>query len=143
LAAYRKAIDIHRPVLLKAPELPRYRRALLIALSNVSGVMNDRARPDEAVAFALEARALITGFPEYVDVIAAHLSKAAGLIAEGKADRGRYLDLAMDTLRPALSSGATTIAKVQADRDFAPLWPKKEFQALVFDPIFPADPFAR
>ena len=43
LAAYRKAIDIHRPVLKKAPNLPRYCRALLIALSNVSGVMNDRA----------------------------------------------------------------------------------------------------
>ena len=143
LAAYRKAIDIHRPVLEKAPKLPSYRRPLMIALSNASGVMNNRARPDEAVAFALEARALTAGFPEYVDVIAAHLSKAAGLIAEGQANRDRYLDLAMETLRPALSSGATTIAKVQADRDFAPLWPRKDFQALVYDPIFPADPFAR
>ena len=78
-----------------------------------------------------------------MDVIAAHLSKAAGLIAVGKANRDRYLGLAMETLRTALSSGATTIAKVQADRDFAPLWPRKEFQALVYDPIFPADPFAR
>jgi eukaryotic-like serine/threonine-protein kinase len=143
LAAYRKAIDIHRPVLEKAPKLPSYRRPLMIALSNASGVMNDRARPDEAVALALEARALTAGFPEYVDVIAAHFSKAAGLIAEGKADRDRYLDLAMETLRPALTSGATPIAKVQADRDFAPLWPRKEFQALVYDPMFPADPFAR
>jgi tetratricopeptide (TPR) repeat protein len=143
LSAYLKAIDIHRPVLEKAPKLPSYRRPLMIALSNASGVMNDRARPDEAVAFALEARALTTEFPEYVHVIAAHLSKAAGLIVEGKADRDRYLDLAMDTLRPALSSGATTIAKVQADRDFAPLWPRKDFQVLVYDPIFPTDAFAR
>jgi eukaryotic-like serine/threonine-protein kinase len=143
LAAFRRAIDIHRAVLAKAPQVPSYRRALLIPLSNVSQAMNDRGRPAEAVQSALEARDLTAGFPEYLAPIASQLSRAGGLVPDGRADRDRYLDLAMETLRQAISTGATPIANVQADRDFAPLWPRKDFQALVYDPIFPADPFTR
>jgi serine/threonine-protein kinase len=142
LAAYRRAIDIHRPVLANAPQVPTHRRALLIPLTNVSQAMNDRGKPAEAVAFALEARALTEGFPDYVLPIAAQLSRAGGLVPEGRVDRDRYLDLAMETLRQVISSGAAPRSQVLADEDFAPLRPRKDFQALICDPIFPADPFA-
>jgi serine/threonine-protein kinase len=142
LAAFLRAIDIHRSVLAKAPQMPGHRRALFIALTNVSELMNDRGRPAEAVPFALEARALTEGFPEYVLPIAAQLSRAGGLVPEGRADRERYLDLAMETLRQAISSGATTFSQILGDRNFAPLRPRKDFQVLICDPIFPADPFA-
>ena len=65
------------------------------------------------------------------------------MVPEAEPDRDRYLDLAMETLRQAISSGATPIAKSCADRDFEPLWPRTDFQALIYDPVFPADPFAR
>jgi tetratricopeptide (TPR) repeat protein len=142
LAAFHRAIDIHRSVLAKAPQVPDHRRALFIPLTNVSELMNDRGRPAEAVPFALEARALTEGFPEYVLPIAAQLSRAGGLIPEGRADRERYLDLAMETLRQAISSGATSSSQILGDRDFAPLRSRKDFQVLICDPIFPADPFA-
>jgi tetratricopeptide (TPR) repeat protein len=142
LAAYRQAIDIHRAVLAKAPQVPTHRRALLIPLTNVAEAMNDRGKPAEAVAFALEARALTEGFPDYVLPIAAQLSRAGGLVPEGRADRDRYLDLAMETLRRVISSGAASSSEILADRDFVPLRPREDFQVLICDPIFPADPFA-
>jgi hypothetical protein len=48
----------------------------------------------------------------------------------------------MEALRESLASGATKPGEVAADEDFAPLRERKEFQALVFDPAFPTDPFA-
>ena len=74
--------------------------------------------------------------------IAAQLSRAGGRVPEGRVDRGRYLDLAIETLRRVISSGAASIPEVLADRDFAPPGPRKDFQALICGPMFPADPFA-
>ena len=143
VATYRRAVDIHRKILAKAPGLPRYRRALLIPLLNLAESMNKRGRPDEAVAFALEARRLTEGFPEYHVQIASRLSTAGGLVAEGRAERGRYLDLAMESLRDAVTVGLTPREVIRTDTSFAPLHRRKDFQILIYDPDFPADPFAR
>jgi tetratricopeptide (TPR) repeat protein len=143
LADFRRAIDIHRRVLVKAPQSLRHRNALLYPLLNAARVKNLRGKPAEAVAAALEARSLCEGFPEFLVDIASQLSSAGVRCAEGTPDRDRYLDLAMDALREALASGTTKPSAVVVDQDFAPLRQRKEFQALVFDPTFPADPFAR
>jgi serine/threonine-protein kinase len=143
LSAFLRAIDIHRRVLAKAPEVPMHRSPLVHSLLNLSRVKIARRKPAEAVAAALEARSLADGFPEFLIDIASRLSMAAGLLETGRADRDRYLDLAMETIRLAISSGAPPTAGIQTDRDFVPLWPRKDFQALVYDPTFPADPFAR
>jgi hypothetical protein len=128
--------------LAKAPQIPHHRGAILHPLINAAMVRNLQGEPAEAVAAALEARSLSEGFPDALVDIASELSKAGGRVAEGTPERDRYLDLAMEVLREALASGATKPGEVVADKDFAPLRERKEFQALVFDPAFSTDPFA-
>ena len=111
-------------------------------LINAARVKNLQGKPAEAVDSALEARSLSEGFPEFLVHIASQLSSAGGRVADGTPGRDRYLDLAMETLREALASGATKPSEVVADEDFTPLRQRKEFQVLVFDPAFPIDPFA-
>jgi serine/threonine-protein kinase len=142
LGFFLRAIDIWHRVLAKAPQIPDHRHAIIRSLFNVARVRNLQGKPAEAVAAALEARSLAEGFPEALVGIASELSKAGGRVVEGTPERDRYLDLAMEALRESLASGATKPGEVAADKDFAPLRERKEFQTLVFDPAFPTDPFA-
>ena len=36
-----------------------------------------------------------------------------------------------------------TLEVIKSEEDFAPLRARQDFQAMVYDPAFPADPFAR
>jgi serine/threonine-protein kinase len=142
LSCFRRGVDIKRRVLAMAPQVPMYRGALLIALYDVADMMNRKGQPAEAVPPALEARSLSEGFPEYLLPIAASLSVSGGMIPRGQPDRDRVLDLAMETLRQAISSGAARGADVRADPSLGPLASRADFQALIYDPVFPVDPFA-
>jgi tetratricopeptide (TPR) repeat protein len=141
LPCFLRAIEIHRRIVAKVPEVPKYRGALINPLLNLASVRIAQGKSSEAIAAALEARSQSETFPDYLGEVAAMLSGGAGLIAEGRAERQQYLNLAMEVLRQGLSSGAATISEVRDDPGFAPLRSRTDFQALIYDPVFPADPF--
>ena len=100
LEAFRKAIAHERPVFEKAPQVPKYRMFLFNPTLNVSQAMRALGRPDDAVAAALEARALAAGQPEDLVNVARELSQSAAL-AEGRTDRVHFANLAVETfVRP-------------------------------------------
>jgi serine/threonine-protein kinase len=59
-------------------------------------------------------------------------------VGEGQAE----LDRAIDTLRRAVAAGYRLAAFIRRDQDLGPLHLRPDFQALLLDLAFPADPFA-
>jgi eukaryotic-like serine/threonine-protein kinase len=58
-------------------------------------------------------------------------------LAECKA----YADRAMAALRRAVTAGFAEVASLRRDIDLDPLRPRRDFQELLMDLSFPADPF--
>jgi hypothetical protein len=58
-------------------------------------------------------------------------------------DHDAQFDRALANLRLALRAGCRDAAYVRADPDLESLRPRADFQALLLDMAFPADPFAR
>ncbi len=69
------------------------------------------------------------------------LSVDSGSAAEAR--RRRLADQAMQALSHAVELGFKDHAKLRTERDFDPLRPQRDFQMLMMDLAFPADPFAR
>ncbi len=75
----------------------------------------------------------------------AQLGGVAGRPGSGMTDEdGRAeLDAAIIALRQAVAAGYVPVGWMRRDRDLAPLRSRPDFQALLLDLAFPADPFAR
>lgn len=54
-----------------------------------------------------------------------------------------WADRAMETLRRAVAAGFRHLAHMQTDTDLDPLRGREDFQLLMMDLTFPADPFIR
>jgi hypothetical protein len=52
-----------------------------------------------------------------------------------------YADRAVAALRRAVTAGFADVAKLRRDTDLDPLRPRRDFQELLMDLSFPADPF--
>jgi hypothetical protein len=124
--------------------LSRNDRALAEALRKLG-------RPAEAAAVALERQALWPDDPVELYDAACELALCVPLVeagraapsAAGRAERRRYADQAMAALVQAVRSGFKDLALLKTDPDLDPLRPRPDFQLLVLDVAFPADPFAR
>lgn len=57
------------------------------------------------------------------------------------AGRRAYLDAAMNVLRQAVAAGFRDVRRLTEDAALDPLRPRADFQAIVMDLVFPADPF--
>ena len=140
---YLRTIDIHRRVLATGTDLQRHRAPLVVALLNLAEARVSQGRAAEGLATAGEASPLIGGFPEkWLDFAAIH-AMAAGLIDRDPAGRRECLDRAMDFLRRAIAADQASIGAIRSDRRFYALARAADFQALIYDPIFPADPFSK
>ena len=71
--------------------------------------------------------------------VLAQISKLSGPHAEGRA----AADRAMRVLRQAVAAGYYNAAHMAKDPDLDPLRSRPDFQILMMDLAFPADPFAR
>jgi hypothetical protein len=109
-------------------------------------------RGAEALGPLREAVALWEALPapnidSHYDLACAHALLAAvaadpraGLsAADGAAEAGR----AMGALRRAVAAGYRDLDRLRTDPDLAPLRDRPEFQELLLDLAFPADPFTR
>jgi eukaryotic-like serine/threonine-protein kinase len=61
---------------------------------------------------------------------------------EGRAARQALADRAVETLRRAIAAGYRDVTLFLTDVDFSELRTRDDFQALINDMVFPADPFA-
>jgi hypothetical protein len=56
---------------------------------------------------------------------------------------GAPAEQALHVLRRAIAAGIRNLRHTWEDSDLEPLRPRADFQALVLDPSFPPDPFAK
>jgi tetratricopeptide (TPR) repeat protein len=101
----------------------------------------------EAVADLRRAISLLEGLtnPSVGDQynLACTLSALSGVPTDAGSDTRAAADAAMATLRRAVAAGWRDLTRLIADPGLAPIRSRPDFQLLVMDLAFPADPFAR
>jgi tetratricopeptide (TPR) repeat protein len=148
--AFLAAIARQRVVWEKAPQVKKYREHLSTHYGNLARVRRDAGRPVEAADAALERRAHWPRDPDVLYDVAGDLALCIPLIEQGRGDRAdewraerrKYIDLALESLRQAIHAGYQDIARMRSDPALDPLRSIEEFQSLVSDLTFPTDPFA-
>ena len=109
-------------------------------------------RPAEADSAFREAITILEGLanPRAIDIydIACNQSLLAGVASEAgsglsAADARARADEAMESLHRAVAAGYRQAAQMRADSDLDPIRARPDFQMLMLDLAFPAEPFAR
>ena len=150
IGSYEQARDVIRKLVSDHPQVVRYRQALCIGDKGLAGLYRKVGRCTEAIALLDEAQAILeplaATWPTYHYHMACCLAFAsrppprAGrrAIEEGR----QYGDRAMVELRQAVAGGFKTFEVFRTDPNLDPLREREDFQALLMDLAFPADPFA-
>jgi serine/threonine-protein kinase len=149
--AFLAAIARQRAASEKAPQVSQYRRHLSSHYFNLARVRRAAGRPAAAADAALERRTHWPNDPDELYAVACDLALCIPLIDRGQGDRAdewraerrKYIGLALETLRQAIRAGYADITRLRSDPDLDSLRSSKEFQSLVSDLTFPTDPFAR
>jgi serine/threonine protein kinase len=139
LAALREAVEQERVALARAPAVARYGRALNGHYGTLGEVARAAGRPEESAAALLEQRRLCQDQPQELYRIAAELVLTARVVGRGKAEpspeeqaqRRRYDDLAVETLRQALARGYHDLNRLRTDPGLAELRGRDDFQGLL------------
>jgi WD40 repeat protein/tetratricopeptide (TPR) repeat protein len=145
LAHLEKAIKHQRVAFEKAPQVEPHRRFLRNHYANLANVRRGLNQPAEAVAAALEAKKLLPKDPFNLYATAQDLARCVPLVARGeprptaaqRAEKQRYIDLAVQTLREALAAGFKPVQYFAQDPAFEALRGDAGFKAL-----FPKKPKA-
>jgi tetratricopeptide (TPR) repeat protein len=131
---------------------PSQARSLADGVRRHGIVLQKCGRPAEAVLAFREAITVLEGIasPRPVDIYdtACNQSLLAGVAADARstltaAERQAEADKAMTSLRRAVGAGWRNANHMRVDPDLDPLRSRRDFQALLMDMAFPADPFAR
>jgi tetratricopeptide (TPR) repeat protein len=88
-------------------------------------------QPGKAAAAALEERGLASGNPDRLYDAAAGLGRCVARLGEGTPERAKYADLALETLRQAISKGFTDVPRLEKDQAFEPLRGRAEYGQLL------------
>jgi serine/threonine-protein kinase len=131
------------------PKDARSQRSLAGCLTFLASLQQKRGELDQALRSLGEARRLFEGLlpstPDTLYNLACVLAQHVPIIVQtrpnSEAEQRHYADLAMDALQRAFSSGFKNLAVARRDPDLASLRSRADFQALIYDPGFPADPF--
>jgi serine/threonine protein kinase len=149
---YRRAIEGFRALIAKNSTATEYRERLIQALRGLGATQLADHRFAEAVATLHDAVAidedLKTQYDEPLYSLAgchALLGEAARAPGSGlSAEDGQVeLDRAMDTLKKAVAAGYRSATWMRRDPILDSLKGRPDFQLLVMDLTFPADPFER
>ncbi len=138
-AALEKALACQKAAFVKAPKVRHYRSALDKHYVHLAEVHQAAGRAAAAVAVSLERRQLWKGHGRELVLVARDLARAAKVVGRGKpdltaeerAERDRYHDLVLDTLRQAVADGFKDGAALQKQKDFELLRGRADFQELV------------
>jgi tetratricopeptide (TPR) repeat protein len=102
-------------------------------------LQRDLGRPADAVATALEYKAHCDGRPSELYNVACDISLCIPRVGKGntdltpdeQAERQKYSDLAMETLRQAVAAGWKDAAHMNKDADLNPLRSREDFRKLL------------
>jgi serine/threonine-protein kinase len=152
LAAHRRAIDTLERLVQLDPATSEYQWELAHSLGYVAGLRKELRQPSDAVAAWRQAVAIYERVPtrrviDLYNLACAHAG-LSGLAAEPSsrmtAHQGRAeADKAMEWLRRAVAAGYRNFGWMRVDADLDSLRPRSDFQLLMLDLAFPADPIAR
>jgi serine/threonine-protein kinase len=137
LAAHRRAIELQRSALEKAPGQVRYRENLDGHYQHLARLYRSLDRPAEAVAIALEREQLWPKdgrrlFSVACDVArCVPLEKSADLSVADQAQRGSYAELAMQVLRKAIANGYNNRQQMWNEVALQPLKARSDFADLM------------
>jgi hypothetical protein len=147
LAWHDKAITLAHRAVKADPSSAGPQAALADALRRRGITYHKCGRPVEAAADLRRAVGLLEGptSPSVGDLynLTSSLSVLSGLPTDAGSDGRATADAAMATLRGAVAAGWRDSARLTADPDLAPIRSRSDFQLLVMDLAFPADPFSR
>src|SRR5262249_52872063 len=102
----------------------------------LAGDLRVLGRPAEAAAASRERGQLWPENPAELYQVACELAQCVPLVARGRdalspeeqAERQKYADLALETLRQAVAHGFRDLDRLQKEPDLAPLRSRPEFQ---------------
>jgi serine/threonine-protein kinase len=141
-----------------ARDFPNYypiQNGLAISALSLSTVRAAAGLPGEALANIQRAEQIVGRFPDIESYTLVCMARAYAqystaarrgerhLPPADQAECKTYADRAMATLRRAVAAGYAEVASLRRDIDLDPLRPRRDFQELVMDLSFPADPFQR
>jgi tetratricopeptide (TPR) repeat protein len=149
-----RALTVLEKLAVENPSVARYATDLAVLHSNIGGLHRKDGRPTEALSSLRRGLASLGQGPGleawgfYLQ--ACLLAQCAGLAAEShgafpEEDRAWLAgssDRAMMALRRAIDAGFRMAARLRTEEDLAPLRSRPDFQALIMDLAFPAEPFA-
>jgi tetratricopeptide (TPR) repeat protein len=145
LQSYRDALALHEALALAYPGRARFQNDLMRihALIATAGVAT--GHPAEARADVREAERILgqVPVPRPDDLCSLAGGYAMLSTSVGPDEHQVYADRAMATLRRAVAQGWHGLAELRFDPSFDSLRSRLDFQALMMDLAFPADPFAR
>ena len=108
-------------------------------MGNLEVVAHMKIRPGQLEGFTAQA-AEILALTRDKDT---HTLRCDWFVTADRAECEAYADRAMATLRRAVAAGLSDVALLRRDIDLDPLRPRRDFQELLMDLSFPADPFQR
>jgi hypothetical protein len=120
---------------------------------SLSKVRAAAGQPREALANIQRAEQIVGRFSEiepytflymaraYAQYSAAARRDQRDLLGADLVESEAYADRAVATLRRAITAGFVDVALLRRDTDLDPLRPRRDFQELLMDLSFPADPF--
>jgi serine/threonine-protein kinase len=154
MALYQKALGILNRLTTEHPAAPDYRDSLAYTYRGLGRIQARAGRADEAIRSLALARAIDEQRANVILLarynLACDLALSVPLIGAGQAspssevqaERTKMADAAIEALRLALAAGYP-VAIPRDDPDMEALRARPDFQFLVMDPDFPADPFVR
>ena len=151
LAAYREATAQQRQVLSQADRRDSARGCLKETLWKLVAMHCRQGEPIEAIAAAQELEDLGSTDPRELYELARawalcipfYTESDAGLSGEEHEPSPTFADRAIEALRLAIRNGFRDIGRLRRDPDMDSLRSNLEFQLLMMDLAFPADPIAR
>jgi serine/threonine-protein kinase len=152
---FERALTILEKLAVENPSVARYATDLAVLHCNIGGLHRKNGRPSEALSSlrrGLSSLGRGPGPEAWDSYLQACLLAQCGALAadfpgafpdEDRAYLAGSGDRAMVALRQAIAAGFRMAARLRTEEDLASLRSRPDFQALLLDLDFPADPFAR
>jgi serine/threonine-protein kinase len=144
LQSCRESLALHEALAVAYPGEPRFQNDLIEIHGLLAKVHVAMGRAAQALADVREAERIVghgaVPQPMHLQSLAGGYAMLSTLV--GPEERRTYADRAMAMLRRALSTGRHDVAELQSDPDLGALRSRSDFQLLMMDLAFPAEPFA-
>jgi tetratricopeptide (TPR) repeat protein len=139
VAVFREVLSQQRLAVTMTPEVPEHLHRLSEYWSDIAGYLRQLDQPGAAMSVILERRKLWPTNATELFRAAGELALCIPLVGKGKsaltadeqAERRKYADLAMETLRQAVAAGFTDGARLKTEEILDPLRGRADFQRLL------------